>query len=277
MLDPRNFFRKFLPYLPSALFAFAFLLYHYMQTGWIGYHAGSPWAPLFERVGPSGWLFNTALLGWRMVDFGRIFVWITAAALFWRMRRSPAAGDGFPRLAGLYLLTVMVLAPSLLLHRHLMLHRYLLPAFTALTLLAFHLVAHAPRTWKLAFFSLSFAGLLSGNAWIYPPAIAQGWDATLAHLPYYEMRSLMLKHIEEKGIPYEDIGTAFPEIGPLSYRDLSGRMEGMAEKDLGRQHYIFYSNIMNDFSDAERESLERSWKVLKKLEKRGIKVILYGR
>ncbi|MDX1666579.1 MAG: hypothetical protein R3350_05100, partial [Saprospiraceae bacterium] len=75
----------------------------------------------------------------------------------------------------------------------------------------------------------------------------------------------------------ENVGTAFPEIGPVTFRDLSGRMEAMSEKDLESDAYILYSNVMNDFSDAEIDELRQNWQMEHRLEKASIEVILYRR
>ncbi|MEL6926025.1 MAG: hypothetical protein AAFO94_18430, partial [Bacteroidota bacterium] len=67
----KNVFQLLLPFLPGAVLGFAFLSWHYMAAGWIGYHADSPWAPSFTKVDVSGFFKNIAVLGWRFLDFGR--------------------------------------------------------------------------------------------------------------------------------------------------------------------------------------------------------------
>lgn len=273
-------FKKAGPFVPSGLFALTFLAYHYSQTGWIGYHADSPWAPGFERVDAGGLIYNIGILGWRLLDFGRIFVWLAGAILLFNSWKKQNISPNTRKLLLLLGITLIVLSPSMLLHKGLLLHRYLLPVSLSLSLLVFHLLfenSGLSSSAKTVFFSLIFAGLLSGNLWIYPKHIAQGWDATLAHLPYYELRARMLSHIQTSDTTYQQVGTAFPEIGPLKFRDLSGRETGMVEKDLSKQKYIYYSNIMNDFSDEELVRLSEEWQVVRKLEKRGVCVILFRR
>ena len=46
------------------------------MTGWIGYHEESTWATCFERVDVMGLILNFGVLGWRIIDFGRIGIWI---------------------------------------------------------------------------------------------------------------------------------------------------------------------------------------------------------
>jgi hypothetical protein len=117
--------------------------------------------------------------------------------------------------------------------------------------------------------------LISGNAWIYPERISQGWDSSLAHLPYYKARNQMINYIKQKNLPLSDIGTAFPNTALFKYIDLTEEEVGFAEKDLKKNTYIFYSNIMNDFTDAERNELKNTWYVEKEFHYLHIKVILY--
>ena len=47
-------------------------MFHYLETGWMGYHENSPWAPAFEKVDFQGAIKNILILGWRLLDFGRV-------------------------------------------------------------------------------------------------------------------------------------------------------------------------------------------------------------
>jgi len=277
----RHPLRLLIAYLPGGLLGGGFLLWHYLEKGWIGYHPDSPWAPNFVRVGLEGVLYNGFILGWRLLDFGRLFIWagLFVLAIF-RFRENRLFDGPGRKLLLLLLSTLLVLLPSMLLHRSITAHRYLLPIMVVLSFLFAHWVFSATkpaRKWRYALIALALAGLLTGNRWIYPRKIAQGWDATLAHWPYYALRDQMLAFIDERGIPLSRIGAAFPEIGPLRHRDLSNRWEGMKAYDLEKQDYIFYSNIMNDFSDAALEELSERWRMLKRLERGGVEVILYAR
>ncbi len=254
--------RRLLPYLPGGLLGLSFLLYHYTVKGWIGYHPDSPWAPSFARVDAMGLARNVVVFGWRLLDYGRVFVWLALCIGLWlererlsiRLPRGPAQW----LLVG-SILFALLLAFPLLTHRGLLNHRYLLPVVVLFDMLAGYLLLHKIWRGRRLLYLLSLAGLLSGNLWVYPPPIAQGWDSTPAHLPYYRVRGEMLRELERREIPPDSVGTAFPEIGPLDYRDLSGRREGLVDKDLPHQRYIFYSNVMNDFTEAELDILRRDY------------------
>jgi hypothetical protein len=157
--------------------------------------------------------------------------------------------------------------------------------FIALSLVFFVLITHTqPETRssklipRLAWSKLvALLGLLSGNLWIYPPHISQGWDSTLAHWPYYRLRQEAIGYLDRENIPLEQVGTVFPEIGPLHLRDLSGRQNGLKSKDFAQDRFILWSNVMNDFSDAEIAALARQWTPRRQWKKGGVRVVLYER
>ncbi len=272
------------PYIPGGLLAGSYLLFHYLQTGWIGYHPDSPWAPSFERVGASGILRNIVIITWRLLDFGRVFLWIAFAGLVWHLQKrqlwpSIKSNALFRQSLYLFIIAMLLLGIPLLFYRSISAHRYLLPVFLSLTMVFYATlvrILQAPGGGPAkGIFALAVGGLLCGSLWVYPPYIAQGWDASPAHLPYYGLRGQALHYIASERIPLEQVGTAFPEIGPLKYRDLSGREEGMKAKDLRSDRYVLWSNVMNDFSDAEREELQAHWKLRQHWRKGGVEVRLY--
>lgn len=276
----RSAVQKTSSYVPAGLFALVFLIWHQLQTGWIGYHPGSPWAPAFQKISSiPEFIKNVGLLGWRLLDFGRVFVWL---ALFFILLRSKSItqllkNDKIRQSLLLFAVSILLLSPTFLLYKSLNAHRYLLPIFLSFTICFVTIIFYALSHQKSRIISLiiAFIGLSSGNFWVYPDKISQGWDSTLAHLPYYQLRANMIQAIKQAGIPFEAIGTAFPEIGAMKYRDLSGVEAGFEEKDFSKHHYILYSNIMNDFTDQEIDTLQKNWKPVKKFTKGKIKVILY--
>jgi len=289
--------KKIIPFIPAGLIASIFLLAHFLNFGWIGYHADSPWAGSFESVNFMGFLKNVGVLGWRFLDFGRLFLLGVLAWLLWKSyllasASSPTSvaiwtssgNSEFPaknkvsfQLISLIIILSFILTPSLVLHKGLLSHRYLLPITLAITLLFYHLcfqILNKPNLQKLVF-NIAFVGLFTGNLWIYPKHIAQGWDATLAHVPYYRLRQKMIDYIEVEQIPYEQIGSVFPNIGVFEIYDLNEKQVGFVKKDFVANEYFFYSTVFNDISDEELTELTNHWLVVKQFKSLGIEVILY--
>lgn len=268
------------PFLPGGLLALAWLTYHWHATGWIGYHAQSTWAPSFERVDLSGFLRNILVLGWRLADHGHVFSWLVLGGagglLLRRSRKDRTALADMPpnrahivSLAMLLVCTLVALAPTQLLYKGLLAHRYLLPVYLPLQLLAGLLWLDLVSRWAVrsrwlprAAVILPAVLLASGNTWVYPDRIAQGWDSTLAHLGWYPAMEDALAFLEREDIPLATVGTAFPAIGPLKYARLTDDSRGMVEKDLDSNCLVLYSNVMNDFTDQEIDRLHASWQPL---------------
>lgn len=243
--DRSAYFQSLLPFLPGGLLGFAFLLYHYLETGWIGYHADSPWAPAFAGVDGPALLRNVIVLAWRLADHGQLFAWIAVAYVVWRHPES-RRDKQLLRWAFLIGALLFLLGVPVLSHRGLMNHRYFLPIYLSLDLLAGYLLlryASATAYW------LGFAGLLSGNLWLYPPTLTQGWDATPAHIPYYQVRKELLEQLDDRGIAPDSVGTAFPERGPFDDRDLSGDPRGFHPYRIGSDRYIFLADVMNNVAE----------------------------
>ena len=285
------FAKNILPFLPAGLIASSFLIVHYLHFGWIGYHAASPWAGSFEPVDFMGFLKNIGILGWRFLDFGRLFLWGGLGWLLWKLFNSPAtsrtsrtwsSGSSVKSLKALKLISLililsLILIPSLLLHKGLLSHRYLLPITLSITFLFYHLCFQILTNVKIqkVIFSVAFVGLLLGNLWIYPKHIAQGWDATLAHFPYYQLRQKMIGYVADQQISPATVGTVFPNIGPYEIYDLNEQQAGFVKKDFTTNQYFFYATVFNDVSDADFMELAASWEVVKQFDSFGVEVVLY--
>ena len=283
-----DFGLRTLPYLPAGLFALSFLLWHFLTKGWIGYFSGSTWAPAFERVNAFGLIKNLVILSWRLLDFGHLFIWAILLAYSSLSCVGGLYGRSFgmlktkittkPLLLGL-VLSILMLTPTLLMYKGLLNHRYLLPIYLLLVFSAFQCVWQIQQTSRRNIgYVFLFLSLLTGNLWVYPQPIATGWDATLAHLPYYDLRNEMVTYIKAQNIPPQSVGTCFPNRRPFKYIDLLNTGEAaFADKDLNTNPYIFYSNVMNDFSGEELKELRSHWEAVKYLKSGQVEVILYKR
>ena len=117
--------------------------------------------------------------------------------------------------------------------------------------------------------------MISGNFWIYPDKIAKGWDATIAHIPYYQLRKKMINFIENKDISFNDVGSEVPNTEMIKYIDLSNDNRKFPLKNFDIHRYIFYSNIYNMFTDEEIDELKNNWIVEKEYKCLQVYVRLY--
>lgn len=271
-------FRATRPYLPALLIGCLFFSWHYYKTGWIGYHKEMPWYQYFEIVDFKGVVRNTLILGWRLIDFGRLFLWVTAFTFLWHFFRYRPSLPKPAVFLFIILITVFLsLAHAVILHMNLSGHRYLLPVYLLVAVLVlFYLYNVTGENFPRKFFTwLLIIGLLTGNLWVYPDRIAKGWDSTLAYIPYFPLRMKMINFMKQEGIRPEETGTSFPNEGIIDHIDLSGNKSSFAEMDLLNNNYIFYSNIFNNFTDSELMKLKKEWHAVNELRLMQVKIILY--
>ncbi len=265
LTQPKTIFRLVMPYLPSGLSAFGFLVFHYYQKGWIGYHAGSEWADAFQIVDFQGFIKNCIVYIWRLVDNGHLLLWFVIIFGLYKKRKDTIF-QNTRQLFILLVISIIVLTPTLVIYKGLLQHRYLLPIYLILNLLCLKIISDL-KMGKLQtmLHAIVFVGLLSGHFWIYPQPIATSWDTTLSQLPYYRLRTEMMQYIDNQHIKYKDIGTAYPNLSSFKYIDLTESTESLSPLDFEKNKYIFYSNVMNDFNRAELDELQKNWKVVKTL------------
>lgn len=266
-----------LPYLPGLVLFAAWLLFHYYTTGWLFMHPASPWLGCYEVVSGKGFARNILILGWRMIDYGMLFVWIIPLLAIFLPDRKQLASDPVIRTLLMLLALILVFsAPTMLIYKILNGHRYLIPFYFFLTLLSGYLLFINPGFpgIRKMLFTLMLAGLISGSFWVYPGRIANGWDATLAHLPYHHLRENMIRYIEEQHIPFDRIGTGVPNTAAFGYIEANEDARIFPLADLQKHSYIFYSNVFNMFTDAEIDSLEH-WSLEKEFRCMQVYVRLY--
>jgi hypothetical protein len=237
------------------------------------------WADDYQASNLKYILYNSVILSWRLIDFGRVFYWLITIFLVFRFRHLVLKkSSGSTTLFMFFAFFLITSLPYLLFFRQPVLHRYLMPANLLLSLMFLYLLFELPllqAKWRTTLYVLALLGLISGNFWIYPDTVSKGWDATLAHLPYYKLRKHMITDIESMKIPTDSIGSEFPNNRPFRYIDLTNDDRQFPQKDLEKQVYIFQSNIFNDFSDTELYELKHKWLLLKEHQKCGVYVRLY--
>jgi hypothetical protein len=270
-----------LPYVPATLLVCSWLLLHYLHTGWIGVNPDPNWSwhSGSRLAGFKGILRNIALLIWRLFDFGRVAVWLvlagTLGAYYLRKQQLPPHTW---RLASFFLVPLIIFSLVLLPYTNPVGHRYYLVVYLFVALLVCYLLANLRGKFpRKAAFGFMLVGLLSGPFWVYPDKVAKGWDASLAHVPYFELRRNAIEYLDKTGIPVPEVGSDFPNLYPIGITDLSEDTRSFKSKDLQTDRYILYSNVYNGFTDEELLALQTEWEVVKTWKKGRVRMILYRR
>jgi len=245
-------------FAPALVLFLAYQVYHYVQSSWLGFHAASPWSASFEVVGLTQLGKNLIVFVWRLLDYGMVVPYAVVTYFIFKNRN---------RHSLLYLIGILVVLLAILVlpFSGLLNHRYFLPVQLVVLLMALYNLQDS----KLVFSLMMIVGLFLGNFILYPDRIAQGWDSTAAHWSFYKLEKEMHSFIvNEKNLGTSYVGTAFPLRVERNYLDLKS-FGGYHQYDLNKDRYILYSNIMNEFSDAELDQLDE-WIVVKELRSRGV-------
>lgn len=279
LISLKSFIKHYFVYVPGVVLALGFLLFHYAKTGWIGYHASSPWAYEFGKAPPKAVAFNFLLLCWRMIDFGKLFTYLVLSICIIQMiKHKEKIRPQTWLLVGISVLFFLILALPLIRYNNLLCHRYILPLYISVNLLTIHLI--------ITGFSVKYAKLLlvcmivfeiTGNLWIYPKRYAMGWDATLAHLPYYNLRTKALNYFADNKISLNTVGTGFPANVCSNYIDLKLDSVCISSVDLNTNQYILYSNIFNQYGNQEFDTVFANWRIVKSFKKGYIEMIIFKR
>ena len=237
--------KKSLIYIPSLLLFILFSVYHYLEKGWIGYHDESPWAECFKTVDIKGFFFNIGIFSWRLLDFGKVGIWLIFSILFIKYRKEIFKDKGTKSLLFIFTCFLLILPLNMLWAKNLLAHRYLLPIFLLFSLLSAKILFSTYTHLKLkrAFVLIWLFSILSGHFWVYPEKLSQGWDATLGHLPYYKLRKQAIQYIDKQEIDIEKVHSFFPNLPTIDAIDLNNRWRKIENAkgrrpSMGmRQHY----------------------------------------
>jgi hypothetical protein len=269
------------PYLVAGLVTAIWLWLHHRQVGWWLAPPPETYGAHRELLGLGGMARNIGIIGWRIADFGRVFLWaILLLAILLGIK-----GDWTePRSSGetLKLVLVALLGLSLLFipFSNPIGPRYYLIVFLLGNLLFLQfLQSFRYGKAQVATFLVAVIFLLSGHFWVYPDTIAKPWDGSLAHFPYFRLRSQMIEYVSSSGLNPSQIATDFPNIQGDRYSDLSDRADWAFEtiegKPLEACEYVMQSNIFNGFSDEELFALQKDWALVHEVKSWQVYIRLY--
>ena len=267
----KNFFnlKTILTYLLGSIPAVIYVSWRLLTKGWLQSHPDSPWAECWQMADFAHFIKNIFLIGHRYLDFGRIFIFIF---LFFMLIKTKnwLKDSKHKEIILLGISSVFMVVITTLLSTNAFGHRYFIVSYISFILLAYLFLLEFIKKRKWVYVML-FALLFSGNLWIYPREIAQGWSASLAHMPYFSLRDEAIQYIDEQDLNIEDFATFFPNMAKLDDVDLKGDKRSFSVFD-GQNPYVFYSNVFN-LSDEEYHMLD-NYEEMKRFEKFRIKIIL---
>lgn len=272
----RYFFtiKNIMAYVVGSIPAISYLCWRLFAKGYIFTHPSKKWGnalgyeSIYDLI--SNIARNTLVLGHIVSDFGRIAVVLFVIVTLISRRRT----IDWNRVRPLIIIgigSIIVVSIVSILIQNTMGHRYYIPLYLMTAMIAFLLLDH--YRWKKTIYGLMILSLLMGNRIIYPDRFAQGWDSSLAHIPYWNLRKEALKYMDENNIPINMTATFFPNRVKIDYVDLNDDQRSFLHFS-GQEPYVLYSNVYN-ISDDDFDRIHNQYTLIKSLKKHGVRLELY--
>ena len=271
----KSFIRIFFPYIPTFLIVIIYFTLYFSTQGWL--FSNSKFAEAQNPPTGIGFILKHFCdLGMRLIENGRIIIWIIAFIVGWKLVKTKTKVSKeltlilaiFVLLIGLYsLFAVITKMPFLT--------RYFMPLILLLTIFSLTNLTKFYSEKKMKFvFILILCFEITGHFWIYPEKVTTIWDSTLAHLPYYELRDECFDYIDQNKLDYNDIAAGFGFYDNRSFVELKN-----SDKIISRnkdKSYFIYSNVSNipdDWIDEFKNP--RLWSPIKSFQKGFVIITIY--
>ncbi len=265
--------KNVLTYFISALPALLYITWRLIFKGWLISHPLEPWgnakefSSFYDFIRNFG--KNVVVLGFQFSDFGRIIpLLFIGFTLFIKRKNITLKSHRYLLIISIFS-TFFIYGTSLLI-RNTMGHRYYLVSYLTLALLAFILIREYKA--KKIIYTVMLTSLLLGNFVVYPDSFAQGWDSSLAHLPYWDLRKKAISYMDENTININETATFFPNSTSIDNIELNNDQRSF-EKFSGNEKYVLYSNVYN-LSDDNLEILHNNYTIIKSFEKNKVRIEL---
>jgi hypothetical protein len=239
-------------YFIAALPGIIFVLWRLTTKGWLQAHPESPWKELWHIPSMVRFIKNIAVLIHRYLDFGRVFIFIFLIFSTFYMSKKLILNKSIKQLLLLGICPTLFVTIIVLSSTNDFGHRYFIVSYITFILLAFLTLTKVEKFSKLLYVAL-LLGLISGNLWIYPERISQGWDASLAHIPYHSLRKKAIDSLKVMNIDVSEIASFFPNYNKIDEIDINKNQKSFM-KFSNNSNYVFYSNVYN-LSDEDYQIL----------------------
>lgn len=266
--DRKDFKSLLFHYTVAAIPAAVYILWRYFYIGWISYHDEYPWLSHRQNVDLKGFFRNFIILFHRYLDFGKIILIPLTVLLLLKLKKV-----NFKSYKSLFWMAFLPVLPVIITSLKItnpMGHRYFLISYSIFIIL-FLKIAVEYKYFKIVYF-VAFLSLIGGNFWIYPKDIAQGWDSSLAHIPYYHLKGEVLEFIEKEKIPMEEIASFSSNVSVIDNIYFNDDNRSFSSFNIDSK-YVIYSNVYN-LSDGDLEILKNEYSIIKRFEKNRIYVDL---
>ncbi len=279
-ITARIIYESLFPFLPAFILAGFYYSYYIISYGWFFNNPDSPWAAAGESPeGFTGILKNLAAFCLRLGENGRFFIYLLGlfalAGLHKRKKLKAALSRLNLSLSWIFILLFVFFFYFVVSTTSAMTSRYYMGMFVIFNILVFRVLPGILSVKNIRIISIAaIAFSITGNLWTYPDNISKAWDATLGHLPYYELRAECLDYLEKNDYDFTKVSGGFCFNHNQRYTDLKDR--DLIISDRTDNRYFIYSNISNleDVLITELTDPEK-WSEIKTFRKGFVFVSVY--
>ena len=263
-------------FIPVLLALGAWFLYRKLETGYFLYQPGFEYQEHRELASLSHIIKNIASLAIRMLDSGRIIVWLFLLVAIIKMGiKNFIAFVVHSRLSIIYLSVLFTMSLVTIPVTNPFGDRYFIVLYILLALITAQLLSKVYEARKIR---IVFVGMLlvlvSGNFWVYSEKMSKACDSVLCHLPCYSLRQEMITYLEDQHIDVNDVSASFPLNAPFADLDINEDKRQFTPVDWDKSRYIIYSNLYN-WDDESINAIHSKWKLQKELKSGLIFLRLY--
>ncbi len=260
-------------YLPTAIFMAVVIFAQKIISGYwvVNTLESSPWSEHWNFVDIQHFLRNIAVVALRYIENGRLLVFAVFAVMLMRFRKKLAFDKSLWLLWLLFFFVMIVCTLSFYNPAGV---RYFAFSFIVFAVIvADVLIKNLSARWAKTWLVTMTVVLLLSNFVIYPERMAQSWDGTLAHIPYYELREQVVDYLSANSIETETVGVAFPMEHSFKNVDLADTNQRFASIDFDKNQFVVYSNVFN-LDDATIDQIKQ-YPCVKQFRKNGVFMDIY--
>jgi hypothetical protein len=264
-------------YLPMILGVAGWAVVHKHYTGWYFF---SPVREHAEEqvLGLRDMGRQFIFISWKLVDSGRVFLWLVLGAGVWSYFRRGKQSREFRFLLAFVVIPLIVFLALMVPLSNPSSARYFLIVYAGLCLAVCYVLQDLRPAARRGLALLLALGLLSGNCWIYPERFSNGWDTSLKVMPFFQLKKEMIAFIQKEQIPPEAIATQFPLIDNNNLCNLGGpdyQFTNALDGPLSKFHYYLHSNVCNTDLLPQIERIQPTWRLLKSVQQGQVYLKLY--
>jgi hypothetical protein len=271
-----------LPFFISAFIFCIWLIIHFNKVGYLISDPNSTWGA--ENVGIASFhqmIKNAGIIGIRFLDNSH---WLNCAAMlyitykfFERKKYKLESFSSFLFL--IWLITSTVLSINFMVMSKPICHRYFLPSFILIPIIIARILRDV-QSFKLKTFTIYILAfiMLSSNYVMFFSKYGIGWDSTLAHLPYNQLRKNAFDYLQKNKIESKACGTRFPfnvSDSLVFLHSSSAQLSTISQNSLADFEYVLQSNISTSFTPEQLDLLKRKYTVEKMWNKGLVEIRLY--